>query len=461
MQKILNNNVCFMAILIAMLEMTLNFSTPYSKSILPINPSNDLIWSFIIFVIFFFVLSAFAIFSFTKLTFSQHKKQIALSFFTLLIIRIILDLGCCIFRSIEARILCNLTTDCIFFIIMFHIITFAYTGKNLLKDLFIRLKANDKSIAIVSLLYALTTAISTSYLSYRFLDLLKCAEKYTLDSPFYLFQSMNYIFNSQQIRMFTAIILQTVLVITLNKLYKEKSDKNLHRGKSFIKVIARSTIAFVAIFALLLVKLCISRVGAVDKIPQRSSDSYIGLPNLVSNSFVHKQVYRVENASSQILVYENTNVKIKYHDKELVCFTLNNFFDYKYVNQEYNNIHNSNSGKSVKIQEQEIVFFSNQYIAFAVNDTPYIVSFENICKENENEILTAFIEYMLSCGYWDYFEYGCEYLLKYDPEFIKPYIERYTKGDFSDNELNLNKDIKTEYMIDFANSMEEYENFKN
>ena len=68
---------------------------------------------------------------------------------------------------------------------------------------------------------------------------------------------------------------------------------------------------------------------------------------------------------------------------------------------------------------------------------------------------------MISDGYWDYFEYGSKYLLKYDPEFIKPYIQRYANGDFSDNELQLNKDIKTEYMIDFANRMVEYEKIKN
>lgn len=57
---------------------------------------------------------------------------------------------------------------------------------------------------------------------------------------------------------------------------------------------------------------------------------------------------------------------------------------------------------------------------------------------------------MLSCGYFDYFEYGCEYLLKYDPEFIKSYITRYAKGDFTEDELAVNEDIRTEYMVSVA-----------
>ena len=28
--------------------------------------------------------------------------------------------------------------------------------------------------------------------------------------------------------------------------------------------------------------------------------------------------------------------------------------------------------------------------------------------------------YMITCGYWDYFEYGCDYLKKYDSDFINP-----------------------------------------
>ena len=450
MQKILNKNTCFMGIVITILELALMFSTPYSKSILPVYPLNNLIWSFVVFALFFFVFSGFVIFCFTKLTFSLYKKQIAISFFTLLLIRVILDSSCYIFQSIEVKALYSLITDCIFFAIMLQIITFAYTGKNLLKDLFSKLKAKDKSIAIVVLLYALAMVISASYLSYALIDLLNHAEKYTTDSSFYLFKSMNYIFNSQLLRMFTAIILQTLLVIILNKLYEENTDKDLYWSKKLIKVIARSVVAFVAVFALLFVKLCISPVGAIDQMPTRTSNCYIGLPNLVSNSFVHRQIYRVDGASSQILSYENTDVKIKYHDEELLSFTLNNFFDYEYANEEQNNINNSNSGASVKIEEQEIVFFSNQYIAFAVNDTPCVIAFEDICKEDENEVLTAFIEYMLSCGYWDYFEYGCDYLLKCDPEFIKPYIERYAKGEFTEIELETNNDIKTEYMVNFA-----------
>ena len=70
--------------------------------------------------------------------------------------------------------------------------------------------------------------------------------------------------------------------------------------------------------------------------------------------------------------------------------------------------------------DQEVVFFSNQYIAYAKNYTPYVIAFDDIKNQNENEVITNVLEYMITCGYWDYFEYGCDYLKKYDSDFINP-----------------------------------------
>lgn len=47
MRKIINKNICFMGILITLLELAVFLSTPYSKSILPVYPLNNLIWSIV------------------------------------------------------------------------------------------------------------------------------------------------------------------------------------------------------------------------------------------------------------------------------------------------------------------------------------------------------------------------------------------------------------------------------
>lgn len=76
---------------------------------------------------------------------------------------------------------------------------------------------------------------------------------------------MNYNFNSQLLRMFTAIILQILLVIILNNLYANNFDADLYWSKLFLKIIARTIIAFIAIFVLLFIKICISNVVLLQK----------------------------------------------------------------------------------------------------------------------------------------------------------------------------------------------------
>lgn len=94
------------------------------------------------------------------------------------------------------------------------------------------------------------------------------AEKYTIDSSFYLFKSIDYNFNSQLLRIFTTIILQILLVIILNNLYANNFDADLYWSKIFLNIIARTIVAFIAIFVLLFIKICISNVGTIAKIPK-------------------------------------------------------------------------------------------------------------------------------------------------------------------------------------------------
>lgn len=180
MRKIINKNIYFMGILITLLELVVFLSTPYSKSILPVYPLNNLIWSIVLFTVFFFSFSAFVIFGFAKKTFLLYKKQIVISFFALLFIRVILDIGCYIFKSTEIKSIYSLLTDCIFFVIIFQIITFAYTGRNLLKDIYGKIKGKDKSIVVILLLYVLVVAIVVSYLIYIFINLQMYAENIQL-----------------------------------------------------------------------------------------------------------------------------------------------------------------------------------------------------------------------------------------------------------------------------------------
>ena len=90
---------------------------------------------------------------------------------------------------------------------------------------------------------------------------------------------------------------------------------------------------------------------------------------------------------------------------------------------------------------------------FFDGDQRYAIKTENIKSQSENKVLTAMLETLISDGEWNYFEYGCDYLKKYDSDFINPYIERYANGDFTENENKVNQEINTDYMINFAQKM--------
>ena len=59
---------------------------------------------------------------------------------------------------------------------------------------------------------------------------------------------------------------------------------------------------------------------------------------------------------------------------------------------------------------------------------------------------------LLSDGNVFIFEYGYEYLSKYDADFIVPYVERYSNGEFTENEAKWleNSHYDPEYIIDLA-----------
>lgn len=106
--------------------------------------------------------------------------------------------------------------------------------------------------------------------------------------------------------------------------------------------------------------------------------------------------------------------------------------------------------ESTDYLECNVQRLENFGLFFFDGDQRYAIKTENIKSQSENKVLTAMLETLISDGEWNYFEYGCDYLEKYDSDFIKPYIERYANGNFTEDEINENREINTEYMTNFA-----------
>jgi hypothetical protein len=73
-------------------------------------------------------------------------------------------------------------------------------------------------------------------------------------------------------------------------------------------------------------------------------------------------------------------------------------------------------------------------------------------KLESHAVITELCRELISNGNLFAFEFGCEYLLKYDSNFIEPYIEKYAKGEFSVNEFEWfeNSFYNEEYIVNIA-----------
>ncbi|HHX57941.1 MAG TPA: hypothetical protein GX710_07995, partial [Clostridiales bacterium] len=63
------------------------------------------------------------------------------------------------------------------------------------------------------------------------------------------------------------------------------------------------------------------------------------------------------------------------------------------------------------------------------------------------EKLTEALEKLIALNYFDFLEYSYEYMIKYDGDYIKPFLEEYSLGIYDEN---INQNIKKEYIIKFS-----------
>lgn len=113
----------------------------------------------------------------------------------------------------------------------------------------------------------------------------------------------------------------------------------------------------------------------------------------------------------------------------------------------------NNGWQSFTHGTENIAIFAGQEIVWTENGEVYHIPLKKLPSYKENAILLDLCRMRIDFGDWRFFEYGCEYLLKYDKGFITPYIERYAQGDYSQFELDYSKDYNPGYIQAFAADM--------
>lgn len=90
------------------------------------------------------------------------------------------------------------------------------------------------------------------------------------------------------------------------------------------------------------------------------------------------------------------------------------------------------------------------FLIYFDGDQQKVFSLNTLGKAEGNEILTAFARNRAEAGDLRLFEQCATYLCRYDADFIRPYLQRYARREFTETEREALKDIREDYVCGVA-----------
>lgn len=146
-------------------------------------------------------------------------------------------------------------------------------------------------------------------------------------------------------------------------------------------------------------------------------------------------INRFHSRNSKRPVYCATNVVIRYDNIITAEFTVDRIEKATIIESEGNDIIIKDNFTEYAIDNTKVYVFAYDAVSFVENGTPKTIMFSDINEvTQESAMLTATCKSMISEGNIAVFECSYKYLLKYDKEFIQPYIDRYSEGNFNEQE---------------------------
>lgn len=90
------------------------------------------------------------------------------------------------------------------------------------------------------------------------------------------------------------------------------------------------------------------------------------------------------------------------------------------------------------------------FLIYVEGDQQKVFSLNTLGKAEGNAILTAFARNRAEAGDLRLFEQCATYLCRYDADFIRPYLQRYARREFTETEREALKDIREDYVCGVA-----------
>ena len=161
-------------------------------------------------------------------------------------------------------------------------------------------------------------------------------------------------------------------------------------------------------------------------------------------------VHRVQNRSDKKQVFCESFFTLYYDDKKISMFRIDGEYSSVVYEKKGSLLYVEDNWDKIDIDGTEVIACYDKLIAYLKDNAPQVIKFKDLKNYDYDEILLEACKQFVSRGEMVRFEYVYPYLMKYSPEFIKPYLERYSAGDFTENEKAQMRDINPEYLINCA-----------
>lgn len=280
------------------------------------------------------------------------------------------------------------------------------------------------------------------------------SQKYLPDAPYLLRERLNldFLFVKKTLIIHTVMAIILILFHSFGISNENYEEDKLLKGNESSKLLIRIYLIFQICALILLTKIIISPFTTC-VVRSDVDTGCITPPKSISIMENNERIFRGFEVgyTDDIPVYALLNAEITFFTEQL-NLTLNP--EVKNSVQVLGDFKNQSAGSSIEciVDETSVFVFLNYAISFLDNGNPRIITMSELDVIENNPIVVKILEKLISNGYVFAFEYGCDYLLKNDANFIIPYIDRYCVGDFNKNETEWMKNsyYKSDYIVDIA-----------
>ena len=233
---------------------------------------------------------------------------------------------------------------------------------------------------------------------------------------------------------------------------KKKREQKSRPARIFIAMIRSDVILSVAAI-LVVLNIAIGPTSVLHSEGRGSRDETSDREIPDSSYFLNSWQREHKKVNNSEACYTKAELKIYKGSSEPVKAVFNGAEEY-YV-QGAKTYDNFCHFSTLSVNGQKYYVYSIRVICFYANDSMKIIFVEDLAEMEEDQIVTDILEHLLENGNLFAFEHGYEYLIKYDQEFIQPYIERYAQGDYNKAELTYinNLRYRNDYIQNIAKSV--------